>query len=127
MNLRKTEIELTLSNLRPMGVMPPLPYYSERTQMFDKGVQICANGLNRYVTLPKGTEKITLAFYKRRMPESFEIGRREMRLTYSQSLLFREIMAYCLVDHPRTQLLRSFRGELYRYYINGYKFIRIEY
>ena len=122
----KTEIELTLSNLRPLSIMPPLPYYIERATVCDHGVQICATGLSRYVKLPKDAQKITLAFYKRRMPESFEIGRR-MTPGVAPFTLYRETKGYCLVDHPKTQLMISFRSALYRYYINGYKFFRIEY
>ncbi len=121
----KTEIELTL--VRPMHLVAGQLYYNERDRTFDRGVQICATGLHDYVKLPKNTQKITLAFYKRYRAECFEIGRRNVKASYSQSLMFRETLGYCLIDHPKTQLLMSLRREFYRYYIKGYKFFRIEY
>ena len=117
----KTEIELTLNNV------PGASYFQERDRIFDRGVQVCVKGLHRYVKLPKNTQKITLAFYKRRMPESFEIGRRTPKVSKLCTLQLREILGYCMIDHPKTQLLKSFRSEMFRYYINGYKFFRIEY
>jgi hypothetical protein len=93
----------------------------------DHGVQICAKGLRRYVSLPASTKEITLVFFKRHVAESFEIGRRVVKPRRFEAFLSTEIAAYCMIDHPNVQLLQSFRSELYRYYINGYKFFRIEY
>ena len=131
MNHYKPEIKLTL-NCDPDDDFDKLqnaPYFQEYTTVCGHGVQVCAKGLHRYVRLPASTKEITLAFFKRRVVESFEIGRRPMltRHYVGNSLMFREIQQYCLIDHPRVQLLQSFRSELYRYYINGFKFFRIEY
>ena len=104
-------------------------FFQERARVYDHGVSLCPKGVHRYVRLPKATKKITLCFFKRHVAESFEIGRRVLPLNANSlpSLLTREILGYCLLDHPKVPLLQSFRSELYRYYINGYKFFRIEY
>jgi hypothetical protein len=127
----KTEIKLTL-NVDPddgFDKSQNAPYFQEYLTVCGHGVQVCAKGLQRYVRLPKYVREITLVFFKRRVVESFEIGRRAMQVRHyvGNSLMFREIQQYCLIDHPRVPLLQSFRSELYRYYINGYKFFRIEY
>ena len=120
----KTEIGLTLASY---ANMTSARYFQERDKMFDRGVQICVNGLRRYVKLPKDTQEITVCFYKRYVADSFEIGRRVPRVSKYCTLPLREVLGYCMIDHPNTQLLISFRSELYRYYINGFKFFRIEY
>ena len=121
----KTEIELLL-NYPPM-ILGCNPYFEQRSDRFDHGAVLCARGLKRYVSLPKDTQKITIRFFKRYAPESFEIGRRVVPRKSYNSLMFHEVQQYCMIDHPKTQLLQSFRYELYRYYINGFKFFRIEY
>ncbi len=102
-------------------------YFQQRDLVCDHGLQLCAKGVRNYVRLPPNTRHITLCFFKTQALETFEIGRRHVSLSTGRSLFFREIRAYCLRDHPNLDLLQSFRSELYRYYINGYKFIRIEY
>lgn len=131
MNAYIPEIKLTL-NCDPsddFGKLQRAPYFQEYMTVCGHGVQVCAKGLHRYVRLPKATKEITLVFFKRHVAESFEIGRRTTVARYyrDNSLMFREIACYCLLDHPNVQLLQSFRSELYRYYINGFKFFRIEY
>lgn len=128
MNLYKPEIKLT-SNVDRLKYACGAVYFQEYTTVCSHGVQICAKGLHRYVKLPKDTREITVRFYTRYVVDSFEIGRKDIkRSPYSgNSLLFDETRCYCLLDHPNVQLLLSFRSELYRYYINGYKFFRIEY
>lgn len=130
----KTEIELTLNVGTENASIDSIPahmqrfmYFQQRTRSFDHGAMLCAFGLRRYVSLPMGISKITLCFFKRHVDDSFEIGRRIVRRRSYNSLTFTETRGYCMVDHPNTQLLQSFRHELYRYYINGYKFFRIEY
>jgi len=125
----KTEIELHLNRAPEYAYDKTVPegHFQQRTRMFDHGVMLCAAGVQRYVKLPKDTRQITLRFFKTQVAESFEIGRREVRSHKHQSLLFRETRQYCMVDHPKTQLLQSFRSELFRYYIKGFKFFRIEY
>jgi len=125
----KTEIKLTLNRdpAYEYDKTVPAGHFQESDRMFDHGVMLCAGGVHRYVKLPKDTRQITLRFFKSQVAESFEIGRRKVRSRSWQSLMFREISAYCMVDHPKTQLLQSFRSALYRYYIKGYKFFRIEY
>jgi len=129
MNHYKPEIKLTL-NCDPDDLFVKIanePYFQEYTTVCDHGVQLCPRGVHRYVKLPKDTQEITLHFFKRRVAESFQIGRRPVPLSQGRSLYFREIQQYCLLDHPKVRLLQSFRSELYRYYINGFKFFRIEY
>ena len=129
MNLHEPEIKLTLNvDLDDeYGKTVNAPYFQERADVCDHGVQICAKGLHRYVRLPKGTTEITVVFFKRHVAESFEIGRRVVKAARFEGFMSSEIRAYCLLDHPNVELLQSFRSELYRYYINGYKFFRIEY
>lgn len=127
----KTEIELSL-NIDPTDPLAKILgtlYYDERRRAFDHGMMICAHGIYRYTKLPKGTKKITICFYKTGVPDSFEIGRRIVKRPYYtlRTLSYIETALYCMIDHPKVQLLQSFRGTLYRYYINGYKFFRIEY
>ena len=121
MNHYKPEIKLTLNE--PGAAQ----YFQQFTIILGHGVVLCANGLRRYVRLPKDTQEITLYFSKRYIPESFEIGQRVVPRKSYNSLMFHEVQQYCMIDHPKTQLLQSFRYELYRYYINGFKFFRIEY
>ena len=124
MNHYEPEIKLALNE---PGA--PTHYFQEYLTVCSHGVQICAKGLHQYVRFPKDTQEITITFFKRYVAESFEIGRRVKSVPYyvDHSLMFREIASYCMLDHPNVQLLQSFRSELYRYYINGFKFFRIEY
>jgi len=128
-NHYKPEIKLTLNTDPDDGFdkTQNVAHFQEYTTVCAHGVMLCAKGVHRYVKLPKDTQEITLHFFKRRVAESFEIGRRVVPLSQGRSLYFREVQQYCLRDHPRVQLLQSFRSELYRYYINGFKFFRIEY
>ena len=119
----KPEIKLALN----AAASESLVYFQEYSTVCDHGVSLCAHGLHRYVRLPKSTREITLVFFKRHVAESFEIGRRVVPRKSYNSLMFHEVQQYCMIDHPKTQLLQSFRSELYRYYINGFKFFRIEY
>jgi len=125
----KTEIELYLNRDEAYEYDKTVPagHFQERTQMFDHGVMICASGMYRYVKLPKRTRCVTLCFFKTQVAESFEIGTRRVPKHRYHTLMFNEIRGYCLADHPKTQLLQSFRSELFRYYMKGYKFFRIEY
>ena len=131
MNHYIPEIRLTLNTDPDDGFdkTANTPYFQEYTTVCSHGVQVCARGVHRYVKLPKDTKEITLVFFKRHVAESFEIGRRVLSLNANSlpSLMTREILSYCLLDHPSVSLLQSFRSELFNYYINGYKYFRIEY
>lgn len=136
--IRTTEIKLTL-NTAQAEQTHYAPYFQEfPDRVCAHGVQICAKGLQRYVRLPKDTQEITLVFFKRHVAESFEIGRRKVKARdpiinvgqagqpFGNAVSY-EVRCYALLDHPDVQLLQCFRHQLYRYYINGYKFFRIEY
>ena len=125
----KTEIVLTLNQdpAYEYDKTVPAGHFQERTRMFDHGVMLCAAGVYRYVKLPKRTRQVTLCFFKNQVAESFEIGTRKVRKLKYATLLANEVRGYCMADHPRVELLLSFRRELFRYYMKGYKFFRIEY
>lgn len=139
--IRTTEIKLTLNPAQAEQTHYAMGGYFQEfpDRVCAHGVQLCAKGLHRYVRLPEDTTEITLVFFKRRVAESFEIGRRKVKARdpiinvgqagqrFGNALTSSEIRCYALLDHPDVQLLQCFRHELYRYYINGYKFFRIEY
>lgn len=82
---------------------------------------ICANGLGRYVVLPRGTDNAVLVFSETRKRSSFRIEREDISL-WSEQHYFK----YTL-EGVASPFLFGFKQELEFRYEQGYRYVRVEY